>query len=416
MRRIRSIWGNQAGNAGIIFGLAVIPLLALGGGSVDLAYRAKMRGELQAAADTAAIAAARVLQVGETSRNPDWDALRSVAEGKATTMLDAALPSLDPEVAVDIAADKVVISATLNVKTSFLGVIGLNTLPARAAAEVNLPDAILVEVALVLDYSGSMRDGDKYIRMTSAAGDFIDRVEKDRADASKIGIVPFSEYVLADVPGGVLRDTDIADANTPMRVCLSNRDYPYSTSDETPYPSVAGSRWPYVLTADPKCAQYQAGGLVARDLTDDFSSLKSALSGMAPVGLTNIALATELGWHMLSPDRPFESARDASDPKLQKILILLTDGVQTVPATGPSGATSTLAADETTAEVCANAKDAGTRIFTIAYDVDEARVQDLLRGCASNPGSYFDARSVSDISGVFEEIYSQIAESVWLSR
>jgi Flp pilus assembly protein TadG len=420
VRRIRAIWPSESGNAGIIFGLAVIPLLALGGGAVDLAYRGKIRGELQAASDTAAIAAARVLQVGGQSGESDEDALRTEAETKANVMLQAVLASMreieDTDVAVTVLGAKVTIAAELNVKTSFLGLIGIDTLPAKAMAVVNLPEPVRMEIAMVLDYSGSMRDGDKYVRMTSAARDFVDRVERDRPEDSKIGIVPFSEFALAQVPGSALRGTAIAQANDAMTVCLSNRDYPYSATDETPYTAISGSRWPYVTTSDAKCAPYEAGGLQLRDLTDDFASLKNALSGMAPVGRTNLTLGTELGWHMLSPNQPFETAEDYGDEDLKKILILLTDGVQTVSATGPSGETSTLAADETTAELCANAREVGVRIFSIAYDVDDARVQDLLRGCASNSGSYFDARSVSDISGVFDEIYSQIAQSVWLSR
>jgi hypothetical protein len=136
---------------------------------------------------------------------------------------------------------------------------------------------------------------------------------------------------------------------------------------------------------------------------------------MQPLGLTNIALAMEMGWQVLTPDTPFDNARDFSDPNVEKILILLTDGKQTVDASGPSGGVSTGDADETTAELCENAKAEGIRIFSIAYDVDDADVEALLLGCASGGTSYFDA-SVTEVSSVFEEIYSQIAESVWLSR
>ncbi len=420
MRRIREFWLDQGGNAGMIFGLAIIPLLALGGGAVDLAYRSKVRGELQGAADTAAIAAARIVQVGERSGNSDWDSVSGDAEAKATELLDAALAqireSADPAVDVQVNGRTVRITAALDVKTSFLGVIGINSLPARAKAVVNLPEAVKVEIALVLDYSGSMRDNDKYVRMTSAARDFISRIEQDRPDSSKVGIVPFSEYVLASMPGSTLRGTSVADANTTKTVCLSNRDYPYSSTNETPYSAVEASRWPFRETTDAKCAAYQAGNLRLRDLTDDFAGLKGTLAAMSPVGLTNLTLGTELGWHMLSVGEPFDTARDAADANLRKILILLTDGVQTVSASGPAGATSTLAADDVTAELCAGAKEAGIRLFSIAYDVDDERVRTLLSGCASNPSSYFDARGVTDISGVFDAIYSQIAESVWLSQ
>jgi hypothetical protein len=98
-----------------------------------------------------------------------------------------------------------------------------------------------------------------------------------------------------------------------------------------------------------------------------------------------------------------------------KVLILLTDGMQTVPAMGPDKSVSITAADATTAELCQNMSDAGIRVFTIGYDLDDPAALTLLKNCASTPGSFYDANT-SDISTVFDDIYRQIAESVWLSR
>ena len=72
--------------------------------------------------------------------------------------------------------DGVTIAAHYDMKTSFLGVIGMNTLPANAFSEVHLPDPIIIEIAMVLDYSGSMNDNGKYVRMTAAAQQFIQKV------------------------------------------------------------------------------------------------------------------------------------------------------------------------------------------------------------------------------------------------
>jgi Flp pilus assembly protein TadG len=427
---LRKLWENQAGNTAVIFGLAVIPLIALGGGIVDFAHRAKVRGELQSAADTAAIAAARVLQLGDLSRNSDEEALHADAVSAATDILNAALANLGgaegANVDVEINGQTIEVSTNYAVDTSFLGVIGIQNLNAEAMAQVNLPDPILVEIAMVLDYSGSMKDAGKYARMTAAARNFIRKVERDRASTSQIGIVPFSEYVYAPMSTSDIRDDgagyhDQGDdgggwgggsADMVTR-CLLNRDYPYSASDETPSSGLPESQWPE--GDETECENYATANLRVRDLTDDFDGLDNALQSMEPVGLTNISLATEMGWHILTPARPFETARDFSDDNVEKIIILLTDGMQTVPAMGPSGDISTEAADETTTELCRNAKDTDIRIFTIAYDVDDPAVEDLLLGCASSAATYFDAR-VADINTVFEEIYAQIQESVWLSR
>lgn len=402
----------------MIFGLALVPIVALGGGAVDFARRAEVRMELQNAADAAAIAAARVMQTGELERFEDEEELRHRAEEAARNLFRATLANAGADAAIppDIQfnGERIVIAADVGVPTAFLTVLGIDELQARVNSEVALPESILVEIAMVLDYSGSMEDGDKYIRMTNAAVSFVDKIADDRSGRTKVGIVPFSEFVYATVRGSDIRGTSPADANDPMSACLLNRDYPYATTDEAPFSALPASRWPQ--SSEAACDPYVDGNLLVRDLTDDFSELTEAMREMRPTGLTNISLASEMGFQMLSPERPFDTARSYEDENLEKVLILLTDGMQTVPAMGPSGATSTLAADDTTAEVCNNMETAGIRVFAIAYDITDQRVRDLLSGCATAPGNYFEAEDANDISAVFEEIYSQIAESVWLSR
>ncbi len=420
MRRLLNFWRDQRGNTAIIFGLAVIPLLALGGGAVDFAQRARIRGELQGAADTAALSAARYIQNGQMARNPDIDALKAEATARATKFLLAAIKVLGsggtPDFDINLTDQDVVITAHYDMKTSFLGVIGMNTLPATALSQVHLPDPVLVEVAMVLDFSGSMVTNDKYIRMRSAAVEFINKVQQDRADRTKIGIVPFSKYVYASAPGAMIRGTNSGQATQMMSACLMNRDYPYSTTDDTPSSSIDASRWPQFDPADPDCQAYAAQHLVVHDLTDDFSGLVTALNSMQPKNLTNVSLATEMGFQLLSPNKPFETARDFSDTNLRKIMILLTDGMQTVPAQGPDGTTSIAAANQTTTELCSNIKATGVRLFTIAYDVDDPAVYGMLSGCASSPADYHEVHDASGIGSVFEDIYAAINESAWLSK
>lgn len=323
-------------------------------------------------------------------------------------------------------------------KTSFLGVVGMNTLPAETLSQVHLPEPIIVEISMVLDYSLSMKQNSKYQRMTTAARDFISKVAAERGDRTKIGIVPFSEFVYADaanadvrIPeasgghewdGGSGRDGSWDDGGDPddpatqaTAKCLLNRDYPYSTTNETPT-GLEASRWRQADPDSSRCRSYESGGLKARDLTSDFAGLSNALTGMRPVGWTNLALGAEIGWHMLSPGEPFETARDYSDTRVQKILILLTDGVQTIGAMGPSGEISTDAANQTTAALCESIKSSGVKLFTIAYDVDNTAVYSLMSGCATGPSSYFEVHDASSIDDVFEAIYATIVESAWISR
>ncbi len=442
MRRLFGFLRDQRGNTAIIFGLAIVPLIALGGGAVDFAQRAKIHGEMQSASDTAALAAARLVQEGLLKRQDDWETLKAQAVTLAQNFVTASLTNLSeenpPTIDIQVSQESITIAAHYDMKTAFLGVIGTNTLPAATLAEVAVPDPILVEIALVLDYSLSMHQNSKYQRMTTAARDFIAKVEKNRGDRTKIGIIPFSEFVYADMSDSYVRAPDTggghvwdggstydgssmwggggtAPAGVVSAKCLVNRDYPYAATNETPTGAMA-SKWRQADPDSARCKAYEDGGLKARDLTDDFTGLSNALAGMQPVGWTNISLAAEMGWHMLSPNEPFTTARPSTDPYLRKIMILLTDGVQTIEAMGPTGETSIDGANRTTGEVCENTKADNISLYTIAYDVDDTSVYDLMSACASGPESYFEVHDSSGIGAVFNAIFDQIAESAWLSR
>ena len=221
----RKLFADQRGNTAIIFGLAAVPLIALGGGAVDFSHRGNVRMDMQNAADSAALAAARILQRGEMAREEDREALETRAREAAASAFSArrwsksdAASELMPQ--VQFANGGVTVEAATGVDTAFLTVIGIDELPAKVNSEVNLPPPILVEIALVLDYSKSMEEDDKYVRMTDAAETFIEKAARDRGDRTKIGIVPFSQYVYADMRGSDIRDTPPADANLTLSTCL----------------------------------------------------------------------------------------------------------------------------------------------------------------------------------------------------
>jgi len=70
------------------------------------------------------------------------------------------------------------------------------------------------EIAFVVDYSLSMADNNKYIRMTDAAKKFLGKVSTERGDRTKVGLVPFSEYVYAALPGSNIRGTPSSQSST----------------------------------------------------------------------------------------------------------------------------------------------------------------------------------------------------------
>ena len=66
--------------------------------------------------------------------------------------------------------------------------------------------------------------------------------------------------------------------------------------------------------------------------------------------------------------------------------------------------------DSRTAETCENAKAAGITVFTIAFDVNDDDIEDLMEDCASGSNRYFLSPNPGDLEETFETIVNEITE------
>lgn len=178
-------------------------------------------------------------------------------------------------------------------------------------------------------------------------------------------------------------------------------------------------------------------------LTDDYSALRAAVNNMTASGNTNVPLGAVWGWHTLSPNAPFGDGRPYNSERLQKIIIIMTDGENVMsdtnsPSDGAynglgyiwqdrlgitSGGTDTRRSrmddrlDHPTAgteDLCGNMKGSGIQVYTVAVQVDSA-AQTLLRRCASSADHYFPVDSASGIGAAFDRIAGAI-ENLRISR
>jgi hypothetical protein len=72
-------------------------------------------------------------------------------------------------------------------------------------------------------------------------------------------------------------------------------------------------------------------------------------------------------------------------------------------------------ANKLTAELCGNIKAAGVTVYTVAYDVTDATIQDLLLSCSSGPPYSYSATTTSDLQAAFASIANQLV-SVRLTK
>jgi len=399
--RLKDFFRDIKGNTTIIFGICAVPMFLAAGSAIDYLRYNNTRTQIQAAIDGAALAAA--LPVGITDSKREKIAQSYFATNVAGISIK--VPNLD----VVITEDTVTASVDTAMPTAFMLLAGIKDMKITETSEVTRPFAGQAEVVLVLDYSLSMKDNNKYTRMEAAAAKMIDELGAAiPAGKLKIGLVPFSGMVYTSMDANYVTQSS---ATSIWTGCTQDRQYPNNTNIDPPT-SDANTKWGYFdntkqNTGSFSCSYYKSNGLKVIPLTIDLATVKTKLAAMKPLGYTNIPLGAEFGWNLLDPSLPYDEALPYTNRKNRKYLILLTDGVQTSNQWGPSGSRNTSNAGPNLLSLCQGMRDQKVTIFTIAYDVTDPAVTTMLQDCS--PGRYFEPSvGGSEIDKVFSQITKQI--------
>lgn len=180
---------DRQGGVAIMFALTLVPILAMTGAAVDYANATSARARIGQAADSAALAAAKLTNATPAERarvaRQVFDANVGSADVRGINFKLIDLPS------------GVRVEASGQVGTLFLPVIGINSTNIGVSAEVARNDGY-TEVALVLDTTGSMVND--MAGMRTASANFINTLFSYVNDPTsmRVGIVP---YVASVNPG-----------------------------------------------------------------------------------------------------------------------------------------------------------------------------------------------------------------------
>ena len=403
----------QKGTAAVIFAIAAVPFFGCAGAAIDYVHFSAVKNQIQVALDAGALAAAA----------PDLNSdAERVAAGLAAynfNMQKGVGSNLAHSASFTVADDKVVADASVNVPTHFMGILGVAEMAAGAIAEVGIAGEKNAEIALVLDYSGSMNDKIngvvKYKAMKQAASELVNDLSTAAPDKVKFGLVPFSHHVYTTLPGAYV----VGGGGGSWTGCTQDRKYPANTTAATPSTSNS-TKWgqpqaPEHISSG--CPGYTANNLKVEPLSNNFTNIKNRLSIMTPYAWTHIALGVEFGYHLLSPNAPYTQGVSFSDDETKKFMVVLTDGEQTEPAFGP-GTTRTKEQGEANLEtLCSNAKADGITIITMAFDLNDSDTRKRLQECASDPEKYFFiADDTADLAGAFDAVKAAVVAQVYLSK
>ncbi|WP_374469179.1 pilus assembly protein TadG-related protein [Phenylobacterium sp.] len=166
-------------------------------------------------------------------------------------------------------------------------------------------------------------------------------------------------------------------------------------------------------------------------LTTDMQDIKDGIDAMTAIGETNIPLGMVWGWHALTPNAPLADGAAYGTPHLRKIVILMTDGENTMfdsntsndsyygglgfvwqgVLNGITGSSSTgqrtTAMNNRLTALCTAMKARRIEIYTVRVEVTSGS-SSLLRDCATSTDKFFDVTNVAQLGAAFDAIAAAI--------
>lgn len=419
---MRGFWTDRKGNVAITFALLMIPIFGAMGVALDYSMASAYRTDMQKALDATALALTKIMPADQATLDTVGNQYFKANLGPNT------LTDLQLTVTPQVGVLHLSVKGTYSVQMANL--IGATTvdLGARADARWSIGK---VEIALVLDNSGSMSEDGKMEELHKAAKGLLNVLEnavREEGDA-KVAIIPFDSRVNVGIGKkdkdwikwddwdddnetctGSGRNQSCEPKNhSEWNGCVWDRDQTsnnYDISDAAPA-SANSTKYP-AWQCDHFMSQYP--GLVTEmmPLSTDWEALAARVEQMRPSGYTNITIGLVWGWHALSETEVMTEGVPYDTENLTKYVILLSDGTNT----RSRHSSSESAINTRTSSVCTRIKNEDIKIYTIRLISGNASV---LRNCATETDMYFDVQEADELNSVFNSIGSQIA-NLHLSR
>jgi Flp pilus assembly protein TadG len=182
-------WRDRSGNVALLFGLSIIPLLIGVGIAIDYGRALVVRERMAAAADAAALA------IGSWPGLTQGE-LKTKAQQFFDANYDTSTIGAASKLTVAFSGDDISVNVTGAVPTTFMKLANINSVDVGVTTLVTKKERN-IELALVLDTTGSMEQGGKITAMKKAANKMVDTLfdGKSSSDTLKIAVVPFAAAV-----------------------------------------------------------------------------------------------------------------------------------------------------------------------------------------------------------------------------
>jgi Flp pilus assembly protein TadG len=409
---------DRRGNVAMVFALCLLPVIVLGGGAIEFAAAKSATSRLSDSLDSAVLAGASALSTSD-----------ELAQTKAVSYLSRNAPNAE-SLTFSFAVKDGVLSgeARATSPTAFLRLIGIRTIPLLVTAAATAEGGGGMELAIVVDVSGSM-SGDIPALRTSIT-QLLETIydEDERLDDTWISIIPFSGRVnvtnygktwfasgqIPNTPAFARADEwgitsnpsnrcKIASYSASIpRLCASRRSGDNQWSDAPPSAGLFGM---FAGSAE-VCPVPRAQGL-----TDSRATLQQITNNLCAGHGTSTQEGIAWGWRAVSPrwrgrwgdpTLPLDYAKSPG-----KIVIIMTDGVN-----HPNQSGDSLTVAQANAELlktCQAMKAEGIIIYAITYNMGGA-ISSLYQQCTTLPEYEIAAESSGELTDAFVEIGGRITQ------
>lgn len=324
------------------------------------------------------------------------------------------------------------VAGAVRMDSTFLQVLGISEVEMDSHSVVQR-EVRGLEVAMVLDVTGSMSTNNNIGTLRTAASNFTDIIcpGTNCANMVKIGLVPFATtvnvgpYGLGKNPNNTTYDTPFV--NNPLNLSFNQSS---STAwwgcilEQAPDNDVVDSesswRWNmyrYVTSGGSTTTpNNNCNKAYILPLTDKKSTVKSRISALQATGNTLSNIGMVWGYRVLSPSFPFREGVEFNHDRINKVAILMTDGDNNIgnsySAYGPWSIyrLTDEGLNRKLATTCQNMKEDGITIYTITFTsgIDD-RTKTYFRNCASDLTKYYDAPTQPQLVTVFQRIAAELS-------
>jgi Flp pilus assembly protein TadG len=426
----------------VLLAAGIMPLVAAVGLAVDSSRGFLAKSRMSHALDVAVLAGARVY----ASDNRDSDIQKFFETNFPDGFMDATVEPLS--IVPDDVNRTLTISARATVPTTFMQVLGINSMTVSAEAQATL-ESRSVEVALVLDITGSM-SGQPIKDLRSAANELVNIVVLDTQTPfySKVALVPYAAAVNVGTYANQVRGTYTSGATctTPtcqyykfqdatqynnwqihqITSCVTERSGADAYTDTAPNVAPVGKQYP---SSSSNCVSNQI-----YPLSSNRTNLHNRINNLSANGTTAGQIGVAWGWYMVSPNWAYlwpAASQPAAygTPDLLKVVVIMTDGnFNTMYYNGVLSSDADTGSnsekinhknsndpDDEFAQakkLCDAMKDKGILIYTVGLGVQsDPQSNDVLTHCATDSSHVYFPSNGTELKQAFHDIAMGIA---WL--